>query len=52
MRTSGTTCWNAPHRSPSDEPPKRGWQALFDTLNELKAYAYLQRLGCSQVAFI
>jgi len=30
----------------------RGWQSLFDTLNEAKAYAYLQRLGCSDIAFI
>lgn len=32
--------------------PKRGWQSLFDTLNESKGYAYLQRLGCSDVGFI
>ena len=32
--------------------PTRGWQALFDTLNEAKAFAYLQGLGCSEVRFI
>ena len=32
--------------------PKRGWQLLFDTLNESKAFVYLQSLGCSDVAFI
>jgi hypothetical protein len=31
---------------------KRGWQALFDTLNEAKGYAYLRSLGCTEVAFI
>ena len=25
---------------------KRGWQALFDTLNESKGYAYLRSIGC------
>lgn len=31
---------------------KRGWQALFDTLNESKGYAYLQSIGCTDIAFI
>ncbi|HUZ68416.1 MAG TPA: hypothetical protein VMU65_01770 [Candidatus Saccharimonadales bacterium] len=31
---------------------KRGWQSLFDTLNEAKGYAYLRSLGCSEVGFI
>src|SRR5580765_2589561 len=31
---------------------KRGWQAMFDTLNESKGYAYLRGIGCSEVAFI
>jgi hypothetical protein len=31
---------------------KRGWQSLFDTLNESKGYAYLKTLGCSDIAFI
>ena len=31
---------------------KRGWQALFDTLNESKGYAYLRSIGCTDVAFI
>jgi len=32
--------------------PTRGWQSLFDTLNEAKAFAYLQSLGCSEIGFI
>jgi hypothetical protein len=32
--------------------PTRGWQSLFDTLNESKAFAYLQSLGCSEIGFI
>ena len=32
--------------------PGRGWQALFDTLNEAKGYAYLKRMGCEEIAFI
>jgi len=32
--------------------PIRGWQSPFDTLNESKAFAYLQSLGCSQIGFI
>jgi hypothetical protein len=31
---------------------KRGWQALFSTLNESKGYAYLRSIGCTDVAFI
>lgn len=31
---------------------KRGWQSLFDTLNEAKGYAYLRSLGCTEIAFI
>jgi hypothetical protein len=30
----------------------RGWQAAFDKLNEAKAYNYLARLGCTEMAFI
>lgn len=30
----------------------RGWQALFDKLNQAKAYNYLVSIGCSNVAFI
>ena len=30
----------------------RGWQALFDKLNEAKGYSYLVRLGCTNVVFI
>ena len=30
----------------------RGWQKLFDTLNEAKGYAYLRRSGCTDIAFI
>ena len=31
---------------------KRGWQALFDTLNEAKGYNWLVRNGCTNVKFI
>ncbi len=31
---------------------KRGWQALFDILNQAKAYNYLKGLGCTNIAFI
>ena len=30
----------------------RGWQALFDLLNEAKAFAYLEQIGCTGVHFI
>ena len=30
----------------------RGWQQLFDTLNEAKAYNYLVRIGCKEIKFI
>ena len=32
--------------------PPRGWQAAFDKLNQAKAYNYLERLGCTELAFI
>lgn len=32
--------------------PTRGWQSLFDKLNEAKAYNYLKNAGCSDVRFI
>ncbi len=32
--------------------PKRGWDPLFDLLNEAKGYAYLQSLGCMEIAFV
>jgi hypothetical protein len=32
--------------------PTRGWESLFNTLNESKAFAYLRSLGCSEIAFI
>jgi hypothetical protein len=41
----------APHVL-SSEPKYRGWQALFDCLNEANAYRYLVKIGCSRVAFI
>jgi hypothetical protein len=31
---------------------KRGWQALFNILNQAKAYNYLKRLGCTNIRFI
>jgi hypothetical protein len=30
----------------------RGWQQLFDTLNEAKGYNYLVRIGCKEIKFI
>ena len=30
----------------------RGWQPLFDKLNEAKGYNYLTRIGCTNVSFI
>jgi hypothetical protein len=30
----------------------RGWQPLFDTLNEAKAYNHLVSIGCTSIAFI
>jgi hypothetical protein len=30
----------------------RGWQSLFDILNQAHAYDYLKRLGCQEIAFI
>ena len=41
----------APHLM-SSRPEYRGWQALFDRLNEAKAYRYLTKIGCSSVVFI
>jgi hypothetical protein len=32
--------------------PTRGWQQLFDTLNEAKGYNYLARIGCTGIKFI
>ena len=32
--------------------PTRGWQQLFDTLNEAKGYNHLVRIGCTDVKFI
>jgi hypothetical protein len=32
--------------------PKRGWQPLFDKLNEAKGYNYLKRIGCETVEFV
>lgn len=30
----------------------RGWQTLFDTLNEAKGYVYLRGIGCTGIEFI
>lgn len=32
--------------------PTRGWEQLFDTLNEAKGYNYLARIGCADIKFI
>jgi hypothetical protein len=34
------------------DPSGRGWQQLFDCLNEARAYNYLKAAGCSNVRFI
>jgi hypothetical protein len=32
--------------------PTRDWQPLFDTFNEVRAYNYLQDMGCEDIRFI
>jgi hypothetical protein len=32
--------------------PTRGWESLFNTLNESKAFAYLRSIGCAEIEFI
>jgi hypothetical protein len=32
--------------------PDRGWQQLFDTLNEAKGYNHLVAIGCTEVRFV
>lgn len=32
--------------------PKRSWQQFFDTFNEVRAYNYLQGMGCKDIRFI
>lgn len=32
--------------------PDRGWQPLFDILNEAKGFVYLKSIGCTNVRFI
>jgi hypothetical protein len=32
--------------------PKRGWQPLFDIFNEVRAYNYLQDMGCKDIRFV
>jgi len=34
------------------DPSGRGWQQLFDILNQARAYNYLRAIGCSQIRFI
>ena len=34
------------------DPSRRGWQQLFDILNQARAYNYLKTLGCSNILFI
>jgi hypothetical protein len=34
------------------DPMGRGWQQLFDILNQAHAYKYLKEIGCSDVRFI
>ena len=41
----------SPHLTARD-PNGRGWQQLFNILNQAHAYNYLQRIGCSTVRFI
>jgi len=32
--------------------PLRGWEQIFDTLNEAKGYAYLVKTGCIDIRFV
>lgn len=41
----------APHLASRDKKG-RGWQQLFDILNEARAYNYLRSIGCTRVRFI
>jgi hypothetical protein len=41
----------SPHLTHKDRTG-RGWQALFDILNQASAYNYLKALGCSSIRFI
>lgn len=41
-----------PHLVSRQRQLGRGWQQLFDTLNEARAYNYLRGLSCSGVEFI
>lgn len=34
------------------DPSGRGWQQLFDILNQARAYNYLKSIGCSNIQFI
>jgi hypothetical protein len=36
----------------AERDPARGWQPLFDTFNEVRAYNYLQNMGCEDIRFI
>ena len=31
---------------------RRGWSQFFETLNEVRGYVYLKRIGCSGIRFI
>lgn len=36
----------------TERDPKRGWEQLISTLNQARAYGYLQTIGCSTPHFI
>lgn len=40
-----------PHLIARAQEQGRGWQALFDILNEAKAFVYLQAIGCTTIRF-
>ena len=42
----------APHLVSRERQRGRGWRELFDVLNEAKAFAYLDKIGCTGVHFI
>lgn len=45
LKSEALPLLNAPH-------PTRGWQQLFDTLNEAKGYNHLVNIGCKNIKFI
>src|SRR5262245_2362158 len=42
----------SPYLSTKDEKHGRGWEQLFNIINQARAYNFLKTLGCSRVHFI